>query len=158
MATWRSLGMLIFLVLVTLSIGQLGDYFTTAESFIWYHQLIKPSWTPPDFIFPIVWTSLYTLMAVAAWLVWRGKKPGYRNALIFWSVQLVINAIWTPLFFGQQDIVYGLVVIDILWIFLLITMVMFFRRSFWAGLFMFLYFVWISFAAVLNFLLLQMNR
>lgn len=158
MSIWRSLGMLLFLVLFTLTVGQLGDYFTTSQSFVWYHGLTKPVWTPPDVVFPIVWTIFYTLMAVAAWLVWRGKKPGYRNALVFWGVQLLVNVMWTPLFFGQQAILYALVVIDILWILLLITTVMFFRRSFWAGFLMLLYFIWISYAAILNFIIWQMNH
>ena len=149
--------MTLFLILLCLSVGQLGIFFTNEQAFDWYNTLAKPDWTLPNIVFPIVWTVLYVFMAVAAWLVWREKKPGYRNALIFWGVQLVLNAMWTPLFFGQQAILYGMVVIDILWFFLLHTMVLFYRYSKWASFLMFFYFLWISYAGILNFLIWEMN-
>jgi translocator protein len=155
--TWRSLGMLLFLILLCLAVGQIGVFFTTEQAFHWYNTLAKPEWTPPNVVFLVVWTVIYVLMAFAAWLVWRAKTPGYRNALIFWGVQLVLNAIWTPLFFGQQAILYGFIIIDILWIFLLITMVLFYQHSKLAAFIMALYFLWISFAGILNFTIWQMN-
>jgi translocator protein len=155
--TWYSLGMLLFLILLCLAVGQLGVFFTTEHAYSWYNALAKPEWTPPNIVFPLVWTILYVIMAFAAWLVWCDKTPGYRNALIFWGAQLLLNAMWTPLFFGQQAILYGLVVIDILWILLLITTVLFYRHSKIAAFLMFIYFLWISFAGILNLMIWQMN-
>ena len=155
--TWRSLGMLLFLVVLCLAVGQLGVFFTTEETLSWYDGLLKPHWAVSHYFFPLVWTTLYVLMAVAAWLVWRAKKPGYHQALLWWSVQLVLNALWTPLFFGQQALLYGLAVIDILWIVILVTMVFFYRHSKLAAFLMLLYFLWISYAGVLNFMFWRMN-
>lgn len=155
--TLHSLGMLLFFVLVCLAIGQLGVFFTTEQAFSWYAALNKPVWTPPNFVFPLIWTLLYLLMAIAGWLVWRAKKLGYRNALIFWGVQLFLNAMWTPLFFGHQAILYGLVVIDVLWLFMLVTTVLFYKHSKLAALLMFINLVWVSFAGILNFMIWQMN-
>jgi len=155
--TFHTLGMLLFFILICLAVGQLGSFFTTEQSYSWYAALNKPAWTPPNFVFPIVWTLLYVLIAIAGWLVWRSKKPGYQNALMFWLVQLILNAIWTPLFFGHQAILYGLVVIDILWIFILLTMFLFFKQSKLAGFLMFIYFAWVTFAGILNLAIWQMN-
>src|ERR1700691_1149971 len=113
--TWRSISVLLFFILLCLAVGQLGVFFTTERAFAWYGTLAKPNWTPPNFVFPIAWTVLYVVMAVAAWLVWLAKKPNYRNALAFWGVQLILTAMWTPIFFGQQAILYALIIIDLLW-------------------------------------------
>ena len=157
MTVWRSLGMLMFLVALCLAVGQLGVFFTTEQTFAWYNTLIKPHWTPPGLLFPLIWTLLYVMMAIAAWLVWRVKKPGYRLALIIWSVQLLLNGLWTPLFFGHQAIVMGLVVLAILWLCLVMTVFLFYKQSRLAALLMFVYFIGITFAGALNFVIWQMN-
>lgn len=154
---WRSMKMLLFLFLICFAVAQLGSIFTTEQSFIWYKTLCKPSWVPPDFVFPIVWTILYTFMAIAAWLVWRAKKSGYSNALICWDVQLILNAMWTPVFFGQAAIFYGLVILVSLWLVLAITTVIFFKHSRLAGFLMLIYLLWVSYASVINFMIWQMN-
>ena len=154
---WRSLGMLVLFIALGLGAGQLGTFFTSAESFAWYSELVKPSWTPPDFIFPLAWTFLYVLIGLAAWLVWYSKKPGYEKALGLWVLQLIFNALWTPIFFGLQAISHSLIVIDLLWIFTLITMIVFYRYSRFAAFLMFIYALWLTYAGVLNFMLWRMN-
>ncbi len=155
--TLPSMGMLLFLMLLCLAIGQLGAFFMTETSMSWYVSLQKPAWALPNLIFPIAWTILYVLMAVGAWLVWRAKKPGYLMALAFWCVQLFLNTLWTPIFFGQQDILYGLIISDLLWISIMMTMILFFKHSKFAAFLMLLYLAWTTYAGALNFMIWQMN-
>lgn len=155
--TWRSFGILIFLVMLCLAVGQMGVFFTTQQSYDWYNALIKPQWTPPSVLFPLVWTLIYVLMAFAAWSVWRYKKPGYRKALMFWAIQLILNGLWTPLFFGHQGIFASLILIDILWLFLCYTSYLFYKQTKTAGILMTIYLAWLTFAGVLNFVIWQLN-
>jgi translocator protein len=121
----------------------------------WYAALHKPWWNPPPWIFGPAWTLLYTLMAVAAWLVW--KQVGWRRPLIFYFVQLALNAAWTPVFFGARQPGWALVVIAALWVAILLTMVGFHRVSKTAGWLFAPYLAWVSFAASLNFALWHLN-
>jgi len=155
--TLHSLSMLLFLVLLCLAIGQLGAFFMTDTSMNWYYSLQKPVWTLPNFVFPLVWTILYVLMSFSAWLVWRAKKPHYQIALDFWCIQLFFNALWTPVFFSQQNLLYGLIIIDLLWISILITTIFFFKHSKPAAFLMLLYFLCATYAVALNFMIWQMN-
>lgn len=125
----------------------------------WYAGLQKPTWNPPSWVFGPVWTALYTMMAVAAWLVWRcGGWRAQRRALGFYLVQLTLNAAWTPLFFGFHR--PGLALIDIVLMFVAIvaTMMAFFRVSRMAAVLLGPYLLWVGFASVLNFSLWWMNR
>ena len=155
--TWRSFSKLLFLVLLCLAVGQIGVFFTTAQAYDWYNALSKPLWTPPTLLFPLVWSLIYIVMAVAAWLVWREKNENYRRALIFWTIQLLLNGLWMPLFFGQQGLLVSLILMDILWLFLAFTAYLFYKQSRLAGILMIIYLVWITFAGILNFLIWQMN-
>jgi translocator protein len=121
----------------------------------WYASLNKPAWNPPSWIFGPVWTALYLMMAVAAWLVWR--RNGWRRPLWLYSTQLLLNAAWTPVFFGAREIGWALVVIVVLWTAILYTLLAFLRVSKAAGWMLVPYLVWVSFAAVLNFTLWRMN-
>ena len=117
----------------------------------WYLVAEKPPWTPPNWLFGPVWTVLYTAMAVAAWLVWR--RWGWRDArvaLSLYAVQLVLNAIWTPLFFGAEQLWWGLAVIVGLDIVLACTVVAFYRRRRIAGLLLLPYLAWVLYATSLN--------
>lgn len=155
--TWRSFGMLLFLVALCLSVGQIGVFFTTTEAFNWYNALNKPEFTPPSLVFPLVWTAIYIFMAIAAWLVWREKNQDYRRALVFWTIQLVLNGLWTPLFFGQQALLASLILIEVLWLFLVVTTYLFFKQTKLAGSLMLIYVGWITFAGLLNFIIWQTN-
>lgn len=121
----------------------------------WYAALIKPAWNPPSWIFGPAWTLLYTLMAVAAWLVW--KRVGFSRPLAFYFVQLALNAAWTPIFFGAHQLGWALIEILIMWIMILLTLLSFRRVTPSAGWLFLPYLAWVSFATVLNFTLWRLN-
>ncbi len=117
----------------------------------WYLVAEKPPWTPPNWLFGPVWTVLYTAMAVAAWLVWRRWGwAGARTALLLYAGQLALNAIWTPLFFGAEQLWSGLAVIVALDVLLAINVVAFFRLHRLAGALMVPYLLWALYATSLN--------
>jgi len=124
----------------------------------WYRELHKPEFTPPGWVFGPVWTALYICMGLAAWLVWR--KIGFTRGAIplsLFAVQLILNAVWTPLFFGLQNPALAFADIVALWVAVVLTTVSFFRVSSAAGWLMTPYLAWGTFAAVLNFTIWQMN-
>ncbi len=121
----------------------------------WYAALSKPALNPPAWIFGPVWTLLYAMMAVAAWLVW--KRVGFGKPLVFYFVQLVLNAAWTPIFFGAHMLGAALVVIVALWLAILVTWVSFRRVNMTAGWLFVPYLAWVSFATYLNFALWRLN-
>lgn len=116
----------------------------------WYDTLTKPGWTPPDWLFPVAWTALYAGMAYAAWRVTAADAALAMPALAFWSAQIVLNAVWSPIFFGLQRLGAALVVLICLWVAVLLTMVLFWRADLIAGLLIVPYVVWVSFAGALN--------
>jgi tryptophan-rich sensory protein len=125
----------------------------------WYAQLQKPAWNPPGWVFGPVWTTLYTMMAVAAWLVWRrGGFATQRRALVLYLVQLGLNALWTPLFFGLRNAPLAFAEILLLWLAILGTLVAFGKAQRAAGLLLLPYLAWVTLAAALNFTLWQLNR
>jgi tryptophan-rich sensory protein len=121
----------------------------------WYAALEKPSWNPPGWIFGPVWTLLYLMMAVSAWLVWR--KVGFQRPLVLYFIQLVLNAAWTPIFFGAHELGWALAEILVLWSAILLTTLSFFKVSKPAGWMLVPYLLWVTFAAFLNFTLWRMN-
>lgn len=117
----------------------------------WYADADKPAWTPPDAAFGPVWTVLYALMAVAAWWVWREHGwRGARTALVLYGVQLALNAVWTPVFFGAQQLGAGLAVILALEVALVATIVAFHHRTPRAVWLLGPYLVWVLYATTLN--------
>ncbi|GAC1318738.1 MAG: tryptophan-rich sensory protein [Chloroflexota bacterium] len=127
----------------------------------WYRSLRKPDWTPPDRVFGPVWTILYVLMALAAWLVRRNavRHPARaRTALLAWAVQLVLNAAWSATFFGRRDPAAGVVVITALWAALAATIVLAARVSRRAATLLLPYLAWTTFAAALNIAIWRRNR
>ena len=124
----------------------------------WYADLAKPTWTPPGWAFGPVWSLLYTCMAVAAWLVWRQTGlADARGPLLLFAVQLGLNVAWSWLFFGLMSPVLGFADILLLWIAIAATLVAFWRKSMAAGLLFVPYLAWVSFAAVLNYSIWQLN-
>lgn len=118
----------------------------------YYAALAKPAWSPPPWIFGPVWTSLYLLMALAAWLVWRrGGWRAQRPALGLYLLQLVLNALWTPVFFGLRSPGLALVVIVLLGAAIVLTGRAFLAVSRPASWLLVPYLVWVVFAAALNF-------
>ncbi len=118
----------------------------------WYDVLVHPPLSPPDWVFGPVWAVLYALMAVAAWLVWRQHEPWRRSrsALMFWSLQLAVNSVWTPVFFGLHEIAAGLAVILFLLAAVAVTAARFWPVNRLAGALLLPYLAWVSFAAYLN--------
>jgi len=145
-----------FLVLsfVTAGVGAVAS--VSAKDF--YGQLVQPSWAPPGWLFGPVWTTLFILMAVAAWLIWRRRADTrVRPALTVYGVQLAFNALWTWLFFAWQQGDWALVEIALLWSLIAITINRFWAIHRVAALLLLPYLAWVSFAAALNFSLLQLN-
>jgi translocator protein len=124
----------------------------------YYARLKKPSWAPPGWVFGPVWTVLYALMGIAAWLVSSKGAPASRTPLLLWSAQLGLNATWTPVFFGLKAPGLALVNIVLLWLALAATVTTFFSRRPAAGLLLIPYLAWVSFATALNFAIWRRNR
>jgi len=139
-------------VVVTFCAPLLGIF---SKPDLWYEALNKPTWNPPGWIFEPVWSLLYLLMAVAAWLVWR--RVGWQRALMFYFIQLALNAAWTPIFFGAHELGWALAEILLMWLAILLTMRGFFQVSKPAGWMLVPYLTWVTFAAFLNFTLWRMN-
>ena len=114
----------------------------------WYRSLNKPRWTPPDWLFPVAWTVLYLSMSVAAARVAMAGDAG--QALALWSVQIALNALWTPVFFGLRRLGAGLVIIFLLWLAVAATMLAFWQVDPVAGLLFAPYLLWVSVAGALN--------
>ncbi|WP_116244935.1 TspO/MBR family protein [Nocardiopsis sp. FIRDI 009] len=115
-----------------------------------YASLERPAWAPPPWLFAPVWTVLYGMIGVAAWLVWRRSGRGARVALVWWCVQLGLNAMWTPLFFGLRQ--YGLAFLDIclLLVALAVTVAAFWRLRRLSALLLVPYLLWAAYASALN--------
>ena len=152
------IGLVVFLAAVFAAAG-VGSLFTARSVAEWYPALAKPSWTPPNAVFGPVWTVLYLLMAVAAWLVWRkaGGLGAARLPLALFAVQLALNAAWSVLFFGLRmpGLAFGELVV--LWLAIAATLAAFRRVVPAAGLLLAPYLAWVTFAGALNFALWRLN-
>lgn len=149
--TGRSAFALAGWLVLTFAAASMGALFLPGE---WHASLKKPTWNPPPWIFGPVWTALYTMMAVAAWLVWRrGGWAAQRRPLLLFLLQLALNATWTPLFFGlhRPDLAFAEIVL--LWSSIAVTLAMFCSFSRTAAWLLVPYLAWVSFAAVLNLML-----
>jgi tryptophan-rich sensory protein len=140
--------LLIFLI-ISLGAGAIGSAVTTPAIPAWYASLARPSFTPPDWLFAPVWTTLYVLMAVAAWRVWR-KRGTSSAAIRLWAAQLLLNLAWSFLFFGLHRIGWALIELIVLWLAVLATAVVFFRADRLAALLLLPYLLWVGFAGALN--------
>lgn len=155
----RRLG-LVLAVALPLLVGALGSIATMDAVREWYPTLVRPSFSPPDWVFGPVWTTLYIMMGVASWLVWRQGpgRPEVRIALALYAAQLLLNLAWSWLFFGLRQPLLGLVDIVLLLALILVTTVRFAAVSRAAALLMLPYGAWVAFATVLNAGLWRLNR
>ncbi len=146
-------------VAICLLAGGLGGWVTAQSVVDWYPTLNKPAWNPPAWVFGPVWTTLYVMMGVAAWLVWKKDThfSGVRIALILFFLQLALNCLWSFLFFGLRNPALALIDIVLLLVALALTTWAFFSHSRIAGLLMVPYLAWVSFATFLNFTIWQLN-
>lgn len=140
-----------FIIAVEL-VGAFGTLFTTPAIPTWYAMLPKPALNPPSWIFGPVWITLYALMGVAAYLVWQKgwNKKRVRKALGVFALQLALNVLWTPVFFGLRSPGLALVVILLLCISIIWTITLFYRESKRAAYILFPYALWVGFATYLN--------
>lgn len=154
----RSLGVLALCLVICLGVAATGGLLTSRAVPGWYAGLEKPSWTPPDRAFGPVWTVLYVMMAVAAWLVWkRTGLAGGRLPLGLFALQLALNAAWTPVFFGLKLPGAAFAVIVALWFAVGATTAAFWCQSLPAGALMVPYWAWVGFAMALNFAVWRLN-
>lgn len=144
---------LIASLLVPLAAGWIGSVFTMSAIDSWYSTLVKPSFNPPDMVFGPVWSILYFLMGVSLYLVWRegASVPRVNFAIGIFGVQIILNTLWSIVFFGMQSPGGALLVIGLLWVAILANIFAFARISKMAAYLLVPYLLWVSFAAVLNF-------
>lgn len=152
---------IIVTVAICLAVGYFSGIETRSAILDWYPTLVKPSFNPPNWVFAPVWTMLYIMMGVAAGLVWDRfsfDKGAVKKALVFFIVQLVLNAIWSYLFFGLHNPMLAGLEIILLWLMIYETYFQFAKINKVAGYLLVPYLVWVVFAAVLNASIWWLNR
>lgn len=139
--------------------GLIGSAFTSPAIPTWYASIIKPEFSPPNWIFAPVWISLYFLMGISLYIVWdKGfQRKDVRTGMSVFCVQLALNAIWSVLFFGLRSPFLAFVNIVFLWIMIALSIYLFHRISRTAGLLLVPYILWVSFAAILNYAIWIIN-
>ncbi len=156
MESWLKL--IISLVLVQL-VGITSSFSTRSSVSTWYVELVKPSFNPPGWVFGPVWTILYLMIGISLFLVWNKKKSLKTRKKAYWifAIQLVLNWLWSIVFFGMQSPGLALLVIFSLWIFIILNLVFFYKISKTAGWLLVPYWFWVSFASVLNLAIWWLN-
>lgn len=145
-------------ILIAQSAGFIGSIFTAESVNSWYNTLNKPIWNPPSWVFGPIWIILYTLMGIAAYLVWQNKeKQEIKIGLYLYSIQLGLNTLWSFIFFGMRDPKLALLEIIILFIFIVGTTIAFFKVNKKAGYLMLPYIAWVAFASLLNCAIFRLN-
>jgi benzodiazapine receptor len=153
-----SLKLLISLIICQLA-GVIGSLFTSPAIPTWYASLKKPAFNPPNSVFSPVWITLFVLMGISLFLLWR-KTLEYKKvriAILFFAIQLVLNVCWSIIFFGLKSPFFAFIEIVILWIAILLTILKSYKVSKAAGALLIPYILWVSFAAVLNFFIWNLN-
>lgn len=148
-------------VIICLAVGYLSGMVTRASITTWYPTLVKPSFNPPNWIFAPVWTSLYVMMGVAAGLIWNQittQKAAVTKALQFFTIQLVLNALWSYLFFGLHNLMLATIEVVLLWLMIFETYSQFAKINKTASYLMLPYLAWVSFASVLTASIWWLNR
>jgi translocator protein len=150
---------LIISVAIPLIIGGSSGFFTASGVEGWYQTIHKPSWNPPNWIFAPVWTSLYVLMGIALFLVWKADTSSElkRIAVLLFAVQLVLNFFWSFIFFYQHQPGWALAEIITMWLFILLTIFAFAQVNKTAAWLLVPYISWVSFATILNYTLWKLN-
>ena len=143
---WKNL---LISIIIPLAVGGISSLITM-NGFENYGNIQQPPLSPPSWLFPIVWTILYVMMGFASYLIYETKDNNNKHALIFYSIQLAINFIWPIFFFGFDAYFFSFILIIILLIFVILTMISFYRINKTAGLLLIPYLLWLIFAAYLN--------
>ena len=154
----RGIGGLLVMLLIVYGVAALGGLATAKSVGTWYRDLVKPSWTPPAWVFGPAWTLLYTLMAIAAWLVLRRiGQTSVTVPLLLFGVQLAFNVAWSLLFFGARQPGWAMLDLTLLWLSIGATLLSFWGVSPAAGALLIPYLLWVSYASTLNWGIWRMN-
>jgi tryptophan-rich sensory protein len=154
----RDIGVLAAFIVICLLASALGAAVTVSASGSWYDSLAKAAWNPPPGVFGPVWTVLYVMMGVAAWLVWRtGPSHARRHAMTAFGVQLTLNVLWSYLFFGFHLPLVAVIEMAALWLAIAATIAMFARLSRTAAWLLVPYILWVSYALTLNGAIVALN-
>ncbi len=150
---------LVIAIVVSELAGIIGSVFTISAIPTWYDGLVKPALNPPSWVFGPVWTALYALMGIAAFLIWRmgWERKEVKTALGVFGLQLSLNAIWSIIFFGLHSPGWALVNIILLWLAILGTIIVFYKISRPAAYLLVPYILWVSFASYLNYSIWVLN-
>ena len=150
---------LVIAVMLPLAVGATGSFFTTPEIPGWYQLIRKPTWNPPNWLFGPVWTLLYFLMGIALYLVWKSEslKSLKQKAILAFAIQLIFNFFWSIIFFKYHQMGWAFVEIVVLCFCIVINLFYFSKIHMAAAWLLVPYLVWVSFAAVLNYKIWQMN-
>lgn len=143
-------------IAVTLGAGG-GSTLLTRKNMDVYETIVKPSFAPPGWAFPVAWSALYAAMAVAIWLVWRRKRPGWKAAVALYFAQLAVNVVWPVIFFNLRAFGLGFFWLVLLWALVILLTARVFRDSRVGGWLLVPYAGWTTFAAALNFMIARLN-
>jgi translocator protein len=152
----KSILWLIFFIAVCLIAGIIGSLSMKTSLHTWYQSLVKPSINPPGWLFGPVWNFLYITMGVSLFFIFREKPNTYFPYIVF-AIGLLLNILWPYIFFYFQNLLLSVIEIIVLWIAIGINVYVFFQYSYIAGILLIPYFLWVSFAVILNFLILKLN-
>lgn len=157
---WNNIIKLLVSIIACLAAGGIGSLFTFKAIPIWYAGLKKPPYTPPNWAFGPVWTALYILMGISVFLIWQKglAMDGVSLAFTLFWIQLMLNALWSIIFFGMRSKGGGFIIIVVLWFLILATMITSFRVSGWAGSLLIPYILWVSIASYLNIGIWLLNK
>ncbi len=150
---------LVLFIIIAQMAGFIGSLFTADSVDTWYKEISRPSFTPPDWLFAPVWITLYVLMGISAFLIWKkgANKKEVKAALIIFFIQLVLNSLWSIIFFGFHLTLIAFIEIILLWVAILFMVIKFYSISKAASLIQIPYLLWVSFASVLNFSFAALN-
>jgi len=144
-------------IILCLSAGFLGSFFTITSVGSWYSEINKPFFNPPNWIFGPVWTTLYILMGISLYLIWTNKNKKKETAIKLFFTQLILNSLWSILFFGLQSPLLAFIEIIILWVAILLTIMKFHKISKTSAYLLVPYLLWVSFASILNLSIYLLN-
>lgn len=151
---WKPLLISLF---IPFAVGGLSGFLTKGHMAA-FQDINKPPFSPPAFLFPIVWTILFVLMGISAYLIDTSESSGKQKALILYGVQLAINFIWPLIFFNLQNYLFAFIWILLLWAFILTMMISFYKINHTAAFLQIPYLLWVTFAAYLNCSIWMLNR
>ena len=155
----KNIAKLVISITTPVAIGATAGFFTVTGVDSWYQTIHKPSWNPPGWVFGPVWTTLYILMGIGLFLVWKPDAGNSikKKAIILFAVQLMLNFFWSFIFFNQQQIGWAFMEIIVLWVMILATIFAFGKISKTAAWLLVPYISWVSFAAMLNYTIWRLN-